>query len=478
MDDYKLDKYIVNNYRNKKIGDKILITTDNGSWVFLNEEEFGMLKKDNVSDNLGLFNLLEDKGVIVTEKNKSDIIDLWRKRYHYLIQGTSLHIVIPTLRCNQKCVYCHASSKPINAKEYDMDEKTAKAIVDFIFQSPSKGITIEFQGGEPLLRFDIVKYITEYAKKLNEIYKKNLFLSIVTNLTLMDEEKLNYLIENGISICTSFDGPDFLHNKNRGFFCNAGTYSYVNKWVKRIQEEYEKRKIGNRKANALITITKDSLKYPREIIDEYLKLKLTDIHLRFLNNLGDARKVWGEINYSSEEFINFWKKSMDYILEINKKGYIIRERAALIILRKIFTGVDPNYMDMRSPCGAIIGQMAYTPKGDIFSCDEARMISEDLFKLGNVEKNSYKDILSSEQTCSIVSSSINDCQICDFCVYKPYCGICPVCNYAEQGSIIVKIPKTARCKIYKAQFTYLFSRLQDLDNKKIFLSWLEPKKSN
>jgi sulfatase maturation enzyme AslB (radical SAM superfamily) len=55
-------------------------------------------------------------------------------------------MVVVTLRCNQICSYCHASSKDVNAKNYDMDLNTARKVVDMIFESPSPSIKIEFQG--------------------------------------------------------------------------------------------------------------------------------------------------------------------------------------------------------------------------------------------------------------------------------------------------------------------------------------------
>jgi len=465
-------KYTTNRYRFKEFGKKFLITTDLGSWCFLDKRDFELLSKEKIKEKTGLFNLLEEKGVILTEKNKGKIVEKIRKKYSFLGQGTSLHIIIPTLRCNMKCVYCHASSKSLNAKGCDMNKKTAKKVVDFIFQSPSFCITIEFQGGEPLLRFDIIKYIIEYSKQLNQIYKKNLLFAVVSNFTLMDEEKLDYLIKNKVGICTSLDGPSRLHNINRGFSKNK-SYFYVDKWLNRLHEEYKKRNIDYPRPAALITITKQSLPYWKEIVDNYVKLNLKDINLRFLNNLGDARPVWNTISYSTEEFINFWKKAMEYILKLNKKGIYIREWLAWIILRKLVNEEEPGYLEQRSPCGAVIGQLAYDYNGDIYSCDEARMIGEDLFKLGNVKKDNYNKILTSNQTCSIVAASINDTQICDGCVYKPYCGICPVCNYAEQGSVIANIPKTARCKIYNAQFDYIFKKLQNPADKRVFMEWLK-----
>jgi radical SAM protein with 4Fe4S-binding SPASM domain len=171
--------------------------------------------------------------------------------------------------------------------------------------------------------------------------------------------------------------------------------------------------------------------------------------------------------------LEFWKKSIDYILEKNKEGIMFNERTCMIILRKILTNKDPDFTEMRSPCGAAIGQLAYNYNGDVYTCDEARMINEDLFKIGNVCRDKYKDVIKSEQVANIICASTNDCQICDNCAYKPYCGICPVCNFSEQGSIVAKILETSRCKIYKEQFTYIFNKVNDPKNREIFESWIK-----
>ena len=47
-------------------------------------------------------------------------------------KGAVLHIIVPTLRCNQKCIYCHSSARFGKEKEYDMDKETAKKTLEFI----------------------------------------------------------------------------------------------------------------------------------------------------------------------------------------------------------------------------------------------------------------------------------------------------------------------------------------------------------
>jgi His-Xaa-Ser system radical SAM maturase HxsB len=358
-----------------------------------------------------------------------------------------------------KCVYCHASSKCAGDDGYDMSLETARKTVDFIFQTPSKGVTIEFQGGEPLMNFEVLKYIVDYAKEVNNSFKKDLRFSIVTNLTLMDDEKLDFLLKTGVSICTSLDGPVTINKKNRIFLGDEK----IEYWIRKINEKS--------KINALPTITKNNIGYWKEVIDEYVRLGLNNIHLRFLNNLGYAKDMWSKISYSAEDFVDMWVKSMDYIFELNKKGIDMKERMALIISSKLLMNKEPNYSELRSPCGAIIGQIAYNYDGFIYTCDEARMLGEEIFRVGSVNQD-MKSVVHSDKSCNIIASACNDF-FCYSCVFSPYCGICPVCNYVEQGSVVGKIPQTDRCKVYKAQFTYLFNKiLFDKDALEILNKWL------
>ena len=444
--------YTINNYRFKRFGDRYFVTTDHGSYCVLSEGEFKRLRQNNIDGELK--EKLEEREIILTDRNVDEAVRLMRNRNNFLFYGASLHIIVATLRCNMNCIYCHASSRSENEKGFDMDKETAKKAVDFIFQSPSKRITIEFQGGEPLLNWDIVKYIVEYAEEKNKEVKKDMRVAMVTNLTKMDEEKMNYLIEHGVTFCTSLDGPKELHDYNRKFV-KGSNYEGVVKWVKGLNEEYKRRRISGVKVSALVTLTRKSLEYPKKIVDEYAKLGIKSIHLRFLHNLGVAKKAGSKISYSAEEYLNFWKKAVKYIEKLRKKGIDIYERMADIMAYKIAKECDYNYLDLRSPCGAAIGQLVYNYDGEIYTCDEARMIGDDLFLLGNVNKDKYKDIVSCDKACAVISASINDQYICNDCVYKPYCGVCPVCNYAEQGSVIGKISQTERCKIFKEQFDWV-----------------------
>jgi hypothetical protein len=83
--------------------------------------------------------------------------------------------------------------------------------------------------------------------------------------------------------------------------------------------------------NLLCTITRKSLQDPEGIIDEFLALGADRIPLRPLSRLGLAKDQWDAIGYTADEFITFWTRAMDYILELNKKGKKIQERLSVVI---------------------------------------------------------------------------------------------------------------------------------------------------
>lgn len=456
--------YIYNRYLTKKLDDnRFLITTDNGSWVVLNKREYELFRKGKINDDPSLLDTLERKSIILTQKNVEKTLSDTHDRFSHVFNGTSLHIVTVTLKCNQKCVYCHAKAHPSASDEYDMDKETAKSVVDFIFQSPSKFLSIEFQGGEPLLNFEVIKFIIEYAKKKNKTEKRNLQFMIVSNLTAMTEEKLKYLFEKGVNICTSLDGPKFIHDKNRPYLDDRGSYDDVIHWVKDINKQ------NGYPMGCLPTITKQSLPYYKEIIDEYRRLGMDRIRIRHLINAGYASERWDEIGYTPEEFLEFWKKSLDYILSLNRKGIRFIESMSTIIVRRLLSKDCQKYTCLGAPCGTALMQSSYDQNGNVFSCDEAR--SFEIFKLGNVKEDTYKEIYTSKPALNLVALSSMKPTFCDSCVWNPYCANCLVCNYGQQKTLVPKMPESIECKIKKGMIEYVFEKLTNSPDGKYLLDW-------
>lgn len=461
------EDYILNNYNFHRFDeDNILVTTEHGAWVLLNEKEFELFKFHRAHQSPSLYSLLKEKGLIVTEENVEDIANVYRKRHRFLFQGPSLHIIVPTFRCNQRCIYCHSRAAPDKSEKFDMDKNTARKAVNFMFQSPSKVIGIEFQGGECLLNFEIVEFIIDEAKKRARETEKKLSISLVTNLTMMNEKILKSLKKRKVvGIATSFDGPKKVHDKNRKYLSGKGSYEDVVKWVKKIKSEWK----HDFNLNALCTVSRHSLPYGKEIVDEYIKLGFDGVWLRPLNNIGLAGDEWKKIGYSMGEFFEFYKKTLNYILEKNKEGKKFNELMTTLLLKKIIQKRDPLFADLQSPCGAGIGQLLYDYKGDIFTCDEGKIFEE--FKLGNVHSSKYSDIFN-ETLITMTDLSSKKNYLCDRCVWNPYCGVCPIYTYASQNTLVSLLPLDDKCKLYSKIIKTIFEKLLFSEqDKKILFNW-------
>ena len=449
--------------------DSFLLTNDFGQYLFLDRDEFkttisGELSADSELGKKLLLSKMAYEGTNLAFLNNNSHILLETKRY--AATATSLHIFVVTTSCNLNCVYCQANNG-ITCPSTFMNCETAEKAVDIALQSPERNLTFEFQGGEPLLNFEVIKRIVEYA----ETNKGNhhISYSIVSNLTMLTEEVLDYLINMNFGISTSIDGSQIVHDTNRPFKTGTGSFQKVSDSLKKIHDKGVY--IG-----AIQTTTRKALSNAKEIVSTYVAMGFKSIFLRPLTPLGKALSSWNKIGYTPEEFLDFYKVAMDEIIQINKKGIYLREEHATIFLRKIM-GEGINYMELRSPCGGGVGQIAYYADGRIFTCDEGRMLAEmgdSTFYLGDVHKNSYKELIVNK-TCKTVcaASVLESIPSCCDCVYQPYCGVCPVVNYAIYQDVIEKEPRSYRCRIYSGILDYIFTLLNNNETETIAIldSW-------
>lgn len=463
---------MLNYFNFRKFDDRVLITNDFGNYAFLSPEEIENLIHDKIDYHSDLGLELQEK-LFISDKTREEFLQeiKWdlRSAKSHLLHCTALHIFVITNACNLKCVYCQARSG--NETHYNtMSFETAEKAVDFALQCPDREITFEFQGGEPLVGFKTIRHIVEYAESHKK--DKKIIYSLVSNLLLMTDEILDFIKKYNVGVSTSLDGDEITHNYNRPFIDGNPTYQCVCNKIRYLKKE-------GIEVGAIQTTTKISLRRPKEIIKAYLNLGINSLFIRPLTPLGYAYNNWDRIGYSAEEFIHFYKECLDDIIKLNREGTFFREGHAAIFLHKILYGEDPDYMELRSPCGGAVGQLAYFFNGDIYTCDEGRMLGEmgnNSFRLGSVYADSYDKVICSG-TCKAVMAasfleSIPEC--CD-CVYQPFCGTCPVVNLALNGDIFPSRPNDYKCVIYKGMLDILFSYLEHADDEmmNIFQSWVE-----
>ena len=286
---------------------------------------------------------------------------------------------------------------------------------------------------------------------------------------LLTDEMLRFFQEHDVSISTSLDGNPAVHNQNRRTIAGEDTHGIVVKNITRIRQT-------GISIGAIQTTTKASLDYPKEIVQEYVKDGLTSVFIRPLTPLGYANEHWDEIGYTTDDFLKFYRKALHEIIECNKKGIYISEGHATIFLQKIIGHFSGNYMELRSPCGASTGQIAYYYDGNVYTCDEGRMLAEmgnPFFKLGNVYTDNYNTLMESRVCSAICQASVLEgLASCSDCVYQPYCGVCPVINLALDNNIYERQPNNYRCRIYKGILDTLFELLKDKEIEEIFQSWV------
>ena len=463
----------------RDFGDWVLLNNDWGRWLMLDKPDFARFMAGTVGPDEPLAQELASRGFLRDRLDFADLAAGHLKLTSFRsVPGPSLHMIVVTLRCNQKCQYCHSSVVDPSRTDTDMDLETAKRTVDFIFSTPNPSLCIEFQGGEPLLNWPIVKFITEYAQAKAKAQNRRLIMALVNNFTLMDDARLKFLLDHGVSICTSLDGPADLHNKNRPFLGGGEAHPKVVSWLRKIGamvEEDPSRRLY--KPSALMTTTRFSLTRGREIVDVYRELGMDQIFLRALSPIGYAKRVWGDIGYEPEDFLRFYADTLDYILELNRTGQSnIMERNALILLSKIVKGEDPGFMDLRWPAGAVVGCIAYNYDGRIFISDEGRMVDhqgDPIFTVGDVRTSSWSGVLNHPTTRACVTASTLETQpLCAQCAYKPWCGVEPVFHYEMQRSVAGRMPDSPWCIAHMGLFDVLMKRLRDPQTRAILDGWI------
>lgn len=465
-------------FRVREVSGSFVVTNAQGDWVILTPAEFKAFGEGTVERGSDLWDRLKAANLIRAEFDVPAAVARLKKRMSFLNNGPNLHMLVVTLRCNETCVYCHASRADMTAVETDMSAETAEKSVELALGSSSPFITVEFQGGEPLVNFSVVKRAIEYGQRRAKEIGKSIEFTMVSNLALMDEEKLAFLLDHKVQICTSIDGPEHLHDKQRKLVGSSSFKAAVH-WIKRINQAYIERGLDPSlyHVEALLTTTREALTRGREIVDTYEGLGCRAMFLRPLDPFGFVEKTGPRLEYPREDFLKFYRDTTDYIIELNKQGKQVLERYAAIFLSKILNGEDPNFLDIRSPSGAGISAIAYNYDGLVFAGDEARMLHEtgdDTFLLGKVGELTYDQMMAHPTIRALVlASNVNGRPDCVNCAYNPYCGVDGVHTYKTQGSISGRMRESTVSAVHKGILDYLFEKIREGDPEtlQVFRRW-------
>lgn len=143
-----------------------------------------------------------------------------------------------TEKCNLRCKYCvfHEYNRGYrNFQNKDMSWDIAQRAIDYAYAHSGKEIAITFYGGEPLVKFDLMKKCIEYSLML--ITDKDLSFSFTTNLTLMTPEIAQYIASiPKCNVMCSLDGPEEVHDSYRVGVDDTGTFKQAINGLKNLVE--------------------------------------------------------------------------------------------------------------------------------------------------------------------------------------------------------------------------------------------------
>ena len=146
---------------------------------------------------------------------------------------------------------------------------------------------------------------------------------------------------------------------------------------------------------------------------------------------------------------------------------------------KIFSPIDPAFMDIRSPAGLVVGGIAYMYDGKVYTSDEGRMLGRMgindfyLTTLTDDAKENYKNIIDNAVTkTSIQASTLDGLPGYNDHVYKPYIGVDILHNFKTTGSLYQSLLLDEKMQIQIGILDYIFEKFQNPEEKEILLSWI------
>jgi His-Xaa-Ser system radical SAM maturase HxsB len=449
----------------------VLLTNDLGEFAVVEQNVWRDLNANRLEPTSPRYADLEARGMLAREGPRGGLADIARRtRKSFLRHGPSLHIFVVTLRCDHSCQYCQVSRASLDAVSKDMSGEDALAAVDRVFESDAPSLTIEFQGGEPALRFDLVRKIVTAAEAKAQSEHRDVRFTMATTLHLLSQVNLEFCRDHRIHLSTSLDGLAWLHTQQRSLPTRDS-------WTRTIEALSRARAVvGGEGVVALPTITRAALEHAEAIVDTYVEYGFRSIFLRPLAPYGFAAKTKRALGYTVSEFMAFYGRAFTHVLQLNERGVEIQESMAAIMLRHILTAFHSGYVDLRSPAGAGLGVLVYNYDGGVYPSDEARMAAETgdrRFRLGSVG-DPLDTLLESEPMKWLAKGAVAEVlPDCSQCAFVPYCGADPVHHAIVHGDPAAARHGTDFCDRNLAMFNLLFRMIakRDPETMRTFASW-------
>lgn len=355
-------------------------------------------------------------------------------------------IVKPTHECNLACRYCYVEESAENGR---MNSKTLQNMTRQLSNFSVEGVNIIWHGGEPLLMgLDFYREAIDIQRNFKEVNFKN---SIQSNATLITNETLDFCEDNRISIGTSIDGPEEIHNLIRIYPNGEGSFKEAWKGLRMIEQRKGKSRGGNKRrigGGAITILTKMNLD---KILEVYNFFKSQGIHIKInpLIKSGRGAENHSDLGISPIEYGKALTKLFDQWFYEKEKGIDVDPLSA--ILGNQITE-NPTTCNFGKSCREEF--ISVGPQGDVYPCGRFDGIKE--YWLGNINQNKdLVEILAESKTNKLLlersSETVKGCSDCD---YSRICNAgCMHNAYMQRGNILDK-------DFYCASYQILFKHLE------------------
>lgn len=407
------------NYLYNEAGDPILLyNLLTGALVHINNKEYqivaAILNEPNNQElqKTKIFTEMLNQGFIISKTaDELSFIRCRNRKGIFSSRGLSLTL-LPTRDCNFRCVYCFERKISDHMKEDDC-MNILSFIKSQIEELKPSSIGVWWYGGEPLMRFKIIKMLGTRLRNLTEKYALEYTATIITNGFLLTKQLARELIKIGINhIQISVDGPERAHNKRRKLENGGPTFKRIKQAIilaKQFFKELEIRiNVDRKNINTIPQLLQEDWLYGENVT-------IRPGGLRDYNELCNEWKPDGK-GFSSEEFYHIYEL-------IREKTKHKKEKSDRYL---------PNKIPIRSIyCGAqLLNSYIIGPGSAIYKCTACLNPGDEV---GMIRKGKFYP---NEKYIDWIIKSPVDEKPCMSCKLLPMCmGGCPTVRYRSVNSL-------------------------------------------
>ena len=300
-----------------------------------------------------------------------------------------------------------------------MSFEVGKRALDFLIENSGKrrNLEVDFFGGEPLMNWDVVKQLVQYARSVEKEHNKNFRFTLTTNGILIDEDVIAFANKEMSNVVLSLDGRKEINDLKRVDYAGNGSYDRI---VPKFQELVKRR--GGKGYYMRGTFTHANPDFTKDVF-HMADLGFTELSMEpVVSSPDDPAALTPEDLEIVKEHYEILAKEM---IQRKKEGRGFTFYHYMLDLTE-----GPCVYKRISGCGSGTEYMAVTPWGDLYPCHQ--FVGDEAYKLGDIWNGVTNDALREDfRSCNAYARP--DCKDC---WAKLYCsGGCAANAYHASGSI-------------------------------------------